>query len=332
MTHIDAKGKLGRAASSAPSRVVLSSGTMQASGGSEVPMLSSRTAGTLGLCGLWVGIALGIGAVAVGGEPPKVVKHVVVYSEEGRFAGWPANHGIWIWGNEILTGFSRGTHKDRGNFHNIDLEKPEEMLLARSLDGGLTWSVEEPKPRGMLVGTRNVRHGTMPPGVEEERPVDFQGKIDFTHPNLAFTVRMENKDAGTSRFFYSYDRGRSWQGPFRLPLFGQKGVMARTDYVVNGPEDCTLFLTASKSNGLEGRPFCARTTDGGKTWRFLSFIGPEPIGYSIMPSTVRTSPTDLVSAIRRLDPPKSWIEAYASHDDGLSWSPLSTPEPDAGEG
>jgi hypothetical protein len=51
-----------------------------------------------------------------------------------------------------------------------------------------------------------------------------------------------------------------------------------------------------------------------------------------MPSTVRVSATDLVTTIRRLDAPKSWIDAYTSHDDGQSWSLTSTPEPDAGEG
>ena len=46
--------------------------------------------------------------LATSGEPPGAVRHVVVYREEGRFAGWPANHGIWAWGDEILVGFSRG--------------------------------------------------------------------------------------------------------------------------------------------------------------------------------------------------------------------------------
>ena len=260
------------------------------------------------------------------------VKHVIVYREAGRFAGWPANHGMWSWGDEILVGFSRGYYKDRGPFHHINKEKPEEFLLARSRDGGATWSVEQPRPPGALAGTPGMRHGLMPPGVSPEQPTDLHDPIDFTHPDFAMTVRMENTNAGTSRFYFSYDRGHTWRGPYRLPLFGQKGVMGRTDMIVNGPSDCLLFLTASKANGLEGRPFCARTTDGGLTWRFLSFIGPEPTGYSIMPSTVRLSATDLVTTIRRLDKPRSWIDAYASHDNGQTWSFLSTPEPDTGEG
>ena len=272
-------------------------------------------------------------STAVEAEPPlKGVRHVEVYAEEGRFAGWPANHGIWSWGDEILVGFSRGTYLDRGPFHHINHDKPEEFLLARSRDGGQTWKVETPNPPGALAGTPGMRHGLMPPGSPEERPVDLDQLIDFTHPDFAMTVRMENSNNGTSRYYYSYNRGASWKGPYRLPLFGRKGVMGRTDYLVNGPSDCMLFLTASREDGKEGRPFSAQTTDGGKTWKFLGFIGPEPTGYSIMPSTVRVSPTDLVTTIRRKDHPKSWIDAFASHDNGQSWTFLSSPEPDTGEG
>src|SRR6516164_7477596 len=72
-----------------------------------------------------------------------VVEHVMVFHEPGRFGGWPANHGIWSWGDEILVGFSAGYFKDHGpERHAIDHDRPEEHLLARSLDGGLTWTVE----------------------------------------------------------------------------------------------------------------------------------------------------------------------------------------------
>jgi hypothetical protein len=282
-----------------------------------------------------VGFATAVTAaatIAQAVEPPHVVRHVIVYAEEGRFAGWPANHGIWSWGDEILVGFSRGYYKDRGTFHHIDKEKPEEFLLARSKDGGATWSIETPQPKGALTGTAGMRHGLLPPGLLADRLIDLDTPVNFTHPNFALTLRMENKDNGVSRFSFSYDRGKTWRGPFRLPLFGQKGVMARTDYIVDGISECSLFLTASKADGHEGRVFCARTTDGGLSWRFLSFIGPEPTGYAIMPSTVRISANQLVTTIRCASFPKSWIDAYASDDNGRTWSLLARPEPDAGEG
>src|SRR5690349_8584277 len=82
---------------------------------------------------------------------PDAPRHVMVYHRPGRFAGWPANHGIWSWGDEILVGFSAGAYKDLGpGRHAIDREKPEQHLLARSRDGGLTWEIEDPSRKGAL--------------------------------------------------------------------------------------------------------------------------------------------------------------------------------------
>ena len=219
---------------------------------------------------------------------PADLQHVRVYDEPGRFGGWPANHGLWSWGNEILVGFSAGYHQDLGpERHNIHRDKPEEHLLARSRDGGETWTIENPSADGALVPAGTALHGVVPPGLKEKPWRDCPGGIDFRHPEFALSIRMTDVHVGPSRFYYSTDRGHRWEGPFRLPLFGQLGVAARTDYIVNSSNECLLFLTASKSNGREGRPFCARTTDGGRTWDFVAWIGPEPKGYAIMPSTVR---------------------------------------------
>ena len=147
------------------------------------------------------------------------------------------------------------------------------------------------------------------------------------------TIRMTDTTTGPSRFHYSVDRGHTWLGPFRLPLFGQRGVAARTDYIVNGPAECTLLLTASKMDGSEGRPFAVRTTDGGKTWNFLSWINEHPDGYAIMPSTVQLGTNELLSAVRRRDSSRAWIECYRSTSRGASWT-LETqePAPDLGTG
>ena len=88
---------------------------------------------------------------------------------------------------------------------------------------------------------------------------------------------------------YFIDKGKPWRGPYKFLMFDLKGVAARTDYIVSGKRDAIVLLTAAKSDGREGRLFCARTTDGDLTWKFVSFIGPEPRGFSIIPSTVRLS-------------------------------------------
>jgi len=280
-------------------------------------------------------VLLATGAVigAIAEEGNMEIRHVKVYYEPGRFGGWPANHGIWAWDNEILVGFSRGYYKDLGpERHNIDREKPEEHLLARSRDGGETWTIEDPAAKGFLIPQGEALHGTELPGVAIQAATPSPGDIDFTHPDFAFTARMSSVDAGESRFYYSYDRGVTWKGPFTLPNFGAPGIAARTDYLVNGPEDCMLFLTAAKKNRKEGRPLCARTTDGGATWDFVSWIGPEPKGYAIMPASVRLSDTDILVTIRCKEEDKSWISAYISVNNGLTWRHVNDPVPDTGEG
>ncbi|MEZ4727442.1 MAG: hypothetical protein R3E79_09940 [Caldilineaceae bacterium] len=45
------------------------------------------------------------------------MQHITIYREPGRFAGWPANYGIWHWGNEIVVGFTAGYTDPSGGFH-----------------------------------------------------------------------------------------------------------------------------------------------------------------------------------------------------------------------
>jgi len=273
---------------------------------------------------LILNVSSGATTVAADSPRPQHVKHVSVYAVDGRYGGWPANHGIWSWGDEILVGFSAGYYQDRRGMHAIDRQRPEEHLLARSLDGGETWKIENPGQKGMLVGSAEMRFGTVPEGQHEPEPSDCPGGISFTHLDFAMTCRMRGVDEGASRFYYSYDRGRSWKGPFRLPLFGQPGIASRTDYIVNGPDDCFVFLTASKTNGREGRPILVRTVDGGKTWKLVSLIGPEPAGFSIMPSSLRLSTHELLTTVRcesaRGEERGNRIEVWHSPDNGLSWS------------
>ena len=242
---------------------------------------------------------------------PKSIKNVIVYYQPGRFGGWPANNGIWHWGNEILVGFELGYYEARQNTHSYDRNKPKRNILARSLDGGETWHVEEPEN---FVGT-------------DQKTVPPPGNIRFYDPNFAMRI-------GGNRFFISYDRGHQWEGPYDLSPFFPFELTSRTDYLVGGQNRCALFLSAKQpqvhAGSYHDRAFCASTTDGGKTFKFLSWITGEPLDVrSVMPTTVRVSPVELVSVLRRRrqeprgQPDNCWIDAYGSSDNGASWRFLS---------
>lgn len=244
-------------------------------------------------------------------------RNVIVFAEAGRFGGWPANHGIWSWGDEIVVGFRAGHFKRTAQGHAIDREKPAEEWQARSKNGGDTWLIE--KPRGLV-----------PPKLGGKDPVDCPGGLDFSHPGMALMFRSSNGKEGESRFYYSQDRAQTWQGPYRVPGFGQPGIDARTDYLVNGKHDLSALITVRKQNGREGRVMLIRTTDGGRSWRNVSWVGPEPEGFAIMSSSLRLSGKRILTTIRRKEKDENWIEAWLSEDDGGSWRFLNRPAPSTG--
>ena len=250
------------------------------------------------------------------GQPRHITAHVNIYREPGRFAGWPANNGIWVWEDEIVVGFILGYHKEQPG-HTIDGSRPAARMQARSHDGGETWKIEET----VLVHP-------------EEKPRDaasLPDPIDFTAANFAARLMHE-------QFWYSLDRCHTWEGPLTLPAFGRPGLLARTDYLVEGRHRLTAFIAAQKAKGGEGQPLCIRTTDGGRTWNLVGWIGRQPpnesYGYAIMPATVAINGRSYLSIIRRggvFDGQKRWwLESFLSPDSGHSWYMLARPAIDNG--
>ncbi|MBM3187467.1 MAG: exo-alpha-sialidase [Chloroflexi bacterium] len=246
------------------------------------------------------------------------MQHVIVYQEAGRFAGWPANNGVWSWdGREILVGFTTGGYAEQRG-HNIAL--PYHNLLARSRDGGETWTVLDP---GNFVG----RGGAI------RQP---SGGLDFTQPGFAMRVEgtgYHGSSDARGAFYVSRDRGETWGGPYSFgsltdadELRGLE-ITARTDYVVNGPSDCLVMMSArGAAAGGADKAFCARTTDGGATFRFVSWIVPlADLRRAMMPSTASWGASRLVTALRRREiaAERCWVDAYGSLDGGETWSFLS---------
>jgi hypothetical protein len=69
------------------------------------------------------GVVLAL-AAASPAEHHESIRHVIVYRLPGRYGGWPANHGIWHWGDEILVGFEAGYFKYNDSRHSIDWDRP----------------------------------------------------------------------------------------------------------------------------------------------------------------------------------------------------------------
>lgn len=94
---------------------------------------------------------------APGADKTQVLKTVVVYKESGRFGGWPANNGIWVWGNEIVVGFMQGYFKNTERGHAIDNQKPNVPGIAAP------GSKEFASVPGMRIAARPDRDGSSAP-------------------------------------------------------------------------------------------------------------------------------------------------------------------------
>ncbi len=269
------------------------------------------------------------------------MQQVTIYRDPERYAGWPANYGMWNWGNEIVLVFIVGHPKEQaGSMHARDKDQPFETMQARSLDGGQTWTVDPfrgktPENRGLSADEHMNEGLQLGDILDDHPPLEPLGNINFTHPDFAMLCGRTGLKAGARSFFYvSYDRCRTWEGRYDLPMFGQSAVATRTDYIVEDTDQCLLMLTVNKPDGNEGRILAVRTVDGGKTFSEVSYVA-ETIddvdGFMIMPSTLKLDDQTLLSAVRcrggsRADnQARTWIDLYRSDDGAKTWQFMNRP-------
>lgn len=278
-------------------------------------------------------------------------EHVVVYHEEGKFLGWPANNGAWSAdGVNMLVGFTRGDYELIKDNHNIGGNRVS--WLARSTDMGQTWKGYDPVN---YVGDFG----------DEPELITLKNPIDFSRPQFAMRLvgtSYHGAEDARGHLFFSYDAGKSWKGPYRLgaddirewpelkntSLTNKTELTPRTDYVVEGKDRCLIFMSV-REKGKFGtdRLFCMRTVDGGRTFKFVGWVVP-PFDDSkvdhavkvkleednaqnphpdecraVMSQTIKLKNGKLISAMRRRYKDHNWVDAYVSEDGGKSWTFLS---------
>ena len=252
-------------------------------------------------------------------------QHYIAAIEEGRFHGWPANNGAWQWGNEILVGFTQADFDPRDG-HNI--KGIQESEFARSLDGGETWRMFDP---ANFLDDENIQW--LPEG-----KTLLDEPMDFAHEGFAlrvFAAGYHGNNDPDGGFYYSYDRGETWNGPHFLgrlhdhPELKGKRLTPRTDYIVTGPRSCFIFITADqKAPERISRIACIKTGDGGLTFDFVTWITPAAPEYrAIMPQTIRLSNGDYLLAFRKIFADRSKMESAIdtclSEDECSTWRPRS---------
>ncbi len=253
----------------------------------------------------------------------KRAKNVTVASEPGKCFGWPANNGVWSWdgGREILVGYTYGDfveqqgHNMIGGGHDVAMGLMSH--LARSTDGGLNWTSEAPE---------NYVGGG-------QSSVPSPGGIDFQAPGFAMRVVGTAYHAAFDEegsFFVSNNRGKNWQGPYRFNglmedhnLKGKQNT-SRTGYVATGPNSCLIFMSARGENeAYLDKTFVAETTDGGKTFQFVSWVVPLNDPYrAVMPAVSKLKDGTIVVAMRRRNKENGlgWVDVYGSKDNGRTWA------------
>lgn len=249
-------------------------------------------------------------------------QHSVVAHDPAKWCAVPANNGgnspTWQWGDELLVGFTMGEFGLPGTLHQTLIEGPFTSWLARSLDGGDTWSTFRPSPY--------AGQGTA--------VAPLPAPLDFSAPGFVLRVEAYGYHGnGGAQWYASLDRGAAWQGPYRFgDLLDQPDLVgchltARTGYLLAGPDELLLFLSVRPAFAgekttvlLTDKPIVARMRDGGRRFEFVSWVvDPDDPCRAVMPAPVRLSEDVIVVALRRKSDLHNWVDVYGSEDNGRSW-------------
>lgn len=234
-----------------------------------------------------------------------MTKHTIVYAEPGVYAGWPANHGAWQWGDEFLVGFLRGKYK-RKSMHNI--AEPFEKVLARSLDGGNSWAIEVP-------GVDFECHESATP-----EPAPRFSLADNIIRVCGVYDHGGDECYEPGGFYKSSDRGKTWDGPYRFTGLEEQLVYADVICTARTRVLGGLVFLSEGQRLVWGtdRTFCA--THDGERFAFKSTVLDDD-ARAVMPAVAMTG-TRIVAAMRRRKSGRrdGWIDAVHSDDGGATWS------------
>ena len=277
-------------------------------------------------------------------------EHTVIYYDPEYFAGMVFNNNFWAFSDgEILINFTRArcSYKDSYDLWHFVVDGIHgEYVTLRSTDGGKTWPLDSLQS----LGTHQSIERQVVSGLAPEAPSE---PLDWTSPDFCVTAGFGGPPLLAQHLGYvqySRDRGRTWEGPYRMPSMGFEQVYMKPDYLVRPDGLVLLFVTVGRGPVTPRYNISAlfqavyATTDGGLTWEYLSSIhrttqDAEYVGHFyaspvMMPdgrivTTQRCFMGGAGSKPRGWGAPEGgayeWTEVFESDDGGRTWRFLSRP-------
>jgi hypothetical protein len=237
----------------------------------------------------------------------KVLEHRTILSEEGRFFGWPANHGLWQKGEEVEVGVLEGAYSNDGTYHNI--EPPFLRPHLKTSDGGKSWRLEYQNVKF------ETQRGILPfEGFHKDHDVRVCGNYD---------TGGEGDGSAKGCLYARKDGETKWTGPYELPNSAVRPDQEHTSRTSNQDiwrKHGLLFLSYAVPNNF-----------GTDTTQVHSFYAPRapqilPRGgggveawRSVMPSVIETPAGVFWCATRVSRYGDCGISLSFSLDNALTW-------------
>lgn len=248
--------------------------------------------------------------------PVPNAEHAVVHRDDGEFAAWPFNAGLWRTDDGVVAGYFAHdcAYGEHGQLTHARVSTYGEYRLAHSTDGGATW-----EPFGGL--------GAFPELSEQveyspEHPGDLDG-YDLAEPDTimaSWSARDYWDPEAKPWVAVSADGGASWDGPSRVPRFHFERVQARPSYVVREDGTLLLFLSAATADDDHLKAVVYASFDGGTHWSYLSTVAAHDDFMAICPSPV-VHDGEVLAAVRCNPTSRgAFTELYASGDGGRTWA------------
>jgi len=210
-----------------------------------------------------------------------------------------------------------------------------DVVMVRSTDGGKTWG-----GRQVIAGIKEIderegcgvqlRDGTIVVGIFYNNNYKPDGSYNWggvNGDNIPLTVPGLHRIG--SYVIMSKDNGHTWSAPAFLDTSAMPypEVEGPTDAPIELPDGSIVMGMIGKNPKADAKDtssIMVRSTDQGKTWKFLSKMASDPggkLGGFMEPGIVRTKTGRIVAGLRNHGPDQAiWVTH--SDDDGKTWSPV----------